>query len=1064
MSEWKVNLCESEPIETSSNGILTIASGFAVSSKEKNSRGIHVRKLNPDNDTTSEHADAFISLDEFQLDSPRVQVCQLFFNGDVDESAPVSYLAVGAVSFCGKAVVNSTLLHQPDSCTTRGKTGRSQPVISFSDCSNSSETPSSFFSSVSAEIKFYMAWTCPNIESSFIVASLSAEMPSSVQLRPSSNATIQFPKICISNTIQLHGHSGPVSALCFFSLNNASSNAIISASEDRSYKVWDLDSASCIFNSSILSAYPISHISLGPTMVLNFQQLMTLRAIFVLATDDAQLHFHEFRVMTNPKTLDYKFESRGLHVIRIHALFEGIPAAIFESQNFKTQPQQRTPKVVSSLPKWKSRSITDLSGGSKAPSDSISSVVSFSATHLAHFCGRKDSLTLSPPKKYASQPQRPQYLFVATQTGFVVLNPLSALDTPVFGRVLDPAGFLEVVGSSFEGPSFGTEGRFLFGMVKSVAKRDGMRLYQISPPSGRDEKLKSSRKDGLHNSSESNGHLWESAANPQGSRDEGSLGYELSDVVKGALLQHSTIKEDSPWAKRVHEDAMVTLAKMEIRTFEDVNAGKLDALLRDEDNVDARSGILNNLPANVIDGILDAVGAVGLGDAKPKLSFLAEVDPWPVTASTKHAPASASTLARKKSANSGQKGKADIMHQPITFRTKVKSSGYTSAPTATQLFRLPKIQPSSSNSVTASPKKSSSTSSSANTTRNSTADSSTNLPFTINPTSSTPAAIPFKTFTYPNTPTTLRFNSTGASIVVGTVCKAAFVNRISSTHPSPSSSYHGHTSSVTHVNWSTDDAYFVTSSAETACLWKDGVRDPLVTVPGLGMARFIGRDRFLVGVDLSDKRGGRISLCRWKVERGCSEDGGVRPGLNKSRVWGAGTIADVGGGVVCMDAVNGYMSSLVVVGGAGGRVVVVDMGRSGGGGIVAHCGGGVVKGLHSVHVSKYAAAGNVFLTSGTRGGLKLWDLRALERPAVHFVGHANRMGRVECCLSECGGFVVSGSEDAHAYLFDVKMGGGAVLRKIGGGIGGGGVVAGVDLFKTTLGLSGGEGKVSLYHL
>ncbi|KAJ3237276.1 Signal-induced proliferation-associated 1-like protein 2 [Chytriomyces hyalinus] len=824
--------------------------------------------------------------------------------------------------------------------------------------------------------------------------------------------------------------------------------------------VWNLDSASCIFNSSILSAYPISHISLGPIMVLNFQQFMTLRAIFVLATDDAQLHFHEFRVMSNPKTLDYKFESRGLHTIRIQALFEGIPAAIFESQNSKKQPQQHPTKVVSSLPKWKNKSITDISGGSKATPDSISSVVSFSATHLAHFCGRKESITLSPVKD-SSQLQQPQYLFVATQTGFVVLNPLAALDTPVFGRVLDPAGFLEVVGSRFEEPPFGTEGRFLFGMVKSVAKRDGMRLYQISLPSGRAEKLKA-RKDGLQNSFGSNAYFRESVGASQVSRDEGCLGYELSDVVKGALLQHSTIKEDSPWAKRIHEDAMVTLAKMEIRTFEDVNVDKLDALLREEDNGDPKCRVLNNLPVNVIDGILDAVGAVGLGDAKPTLSFLAEVDPWPATASTKLAPASASTPSRKKSANSALKGKTDIMHQPITFRTKVKSSGYTSAPTATQLFRLPKLQPSSSNSVTASPKKPSSTGSSTNSTRNSTADSSTNLPFTINPTSSTPAT-PFKTFTYPNTPTTLRFNSTGASIVVGTVCKAAFVNRISSTHPSPSSSYHGHTSSVTHVYWSADDAYFVTSSAETTCLWKDGVRDPVVTVPGLGMARFIGRDRFLVGVDPSDKRGGRVSLYRWKVERGCSEDG-VRPGLNKSRVWGAGIVADVGGGVVCMDAANGYMSSLVVVGGAGGRVVIADMGRSGGGGIVGQCGGAVVKGLHSVHVSKYPSGGNVFLTSGTRGGLKLWDIRALERPAVHFVGHANRMGRVECCLSECGGFVVSGSEDAHAYLFDVKMGGGAVLRKIGGGIGGGGVVAGVDLFTGTLGLSGGEGKVSLYHL
>ena len=64
------------------------------------------------------------------------------------------------------------------------------------------------------------------------------------------------------------------------------------------------------------------------------------------------------------------------------------------------------------------------------------------------------------------------------------------------------------------------------------------------------------------------------------------------------------------------------------------------------------------------------------------------------------------------------------------------------------------------------------------------------------------------------------------------------------------------------------------------------------------------------------------------------------------------------------------------------------------------------------------------MSASTDCALKLWDLRAPRTAARTFAGaHANRVHAIGAALSPCLRYVGVGSEDRHAYLYDVRGGG-----------------------------------------
>ncbi|KAI9347187.1 hypothetical protein DFJ73DRAFT_937839 [Zopfochytrium polystomum] len=96
-------------------------------------------------------------------------------------------------------------------------------------------------------------------------------------------------------------------------------------------------------------------------------------------------------------------------------------------------------------------------------------------------------------------------------------------------------------------------------------------------------------------------------------------------------------------------------------------------------------------------------------------------------------------------------------------------------------------------------------------------------------------------------------------------------------------------------------------------------------------------------------------------------------------------------------------------------------------------------------------------TAALSDGIKCFDFRVAAgggsggggelRPVLHLLGHVNRHARIHSALSPCGRYVAAGSEDRCVYVYDVRFaraaaGGGAGADGGGGGGGGGGFAAG----------------------
>ncbi|KAJ1340345.1 hypothetical protein BSLG_005047 [Batrachochytrium salamandrivorans] len=84
--------------------------------------------------------------------------------------------------------------------------------------------------------------------------------------------------------IAMQGHSARVTACDFFnsSANPNAKNWLLSLSEDRSFKVWDYVSLTCIYDSPIVSSSPLTSIAFDP-----------IRPIFAIGSEDSTIRFYD---------------------------------------------------------------------------------------------------------------------------------------------------------------------------------------------------------------------------------------------------------------------------------------------------------------------------------------------------------------------------------------------------------------------------------------------------------------------------------------------------------------------------------------------------------------------------------------------------------------------------------------------------------------------------------------------------------------------------------------------------------------------------------------------------
>ncbi|EGD76726.1 hypothetical protein PTSG_08077 [Salpingoeca rosetta] len=281
----------------------------------------------------------------------------------------------------------------------------------------------------------------------------------------------------------------------------------------------------------------------------------------------------------------------------------------------------------------------------------------------------------------------------------------------------------------------------------------------------------------------------------------------------------------------------------------------------------------------------------------------------------------------------------------------------------------------------------------------------------------------------------------------------ALPSRLSSEKPSRVGVAHNAT--VTRASWSLDGRWILSAAAdEHPIVWNpDKIErrvdaDPPVavlrmstlrhnfkqkaqdTTPNPPMtklrdAQFYYMDRFILTAHGTD-------VCMYKYHLDPTVDD-IKRYVNKSKYKMVVSLRNrQAHALTCLSAVNSFHSHIVLAAASDRSISIFDMNRA----TLAH----TIQRAHSRSIYRIAQhhgspvvshppdAYNLFLTGALSDGIALWDIRANECVRA-CVSHTSRAVPVGFEFSPCGRFVMCGSEDKAAYVYDIRQG--LLLNKLG---------------------------------
>ncbi|RKO84964.1 WD40-repeat-containing domain protein, partial [Blyttiomyces helicus] len=402
----------------------------------------------------------------------------------------------------------------------------------------------------------------------------------------------------------------------------------------------------------------------------------------------------------------------------------------------------------------------------------------------------------------------------------------------------------------------------------------------------------------------------------------------------------------------------------------------------------------------------------------------------------------------KPSASTPRVGVKQIMNHPVTFKSKVRSSGYTEAPKVTKMFTGPSARSSTTRPLASkSPE-----------TRKYPADCEpiTNISERCPPIRHTAPIIKVK------------YHGSGRLLATVSADRTARFYNMASRERSGFKDLIGHDGTLTGVSWSQGVTHnpsgsptMITSSTDgTVRMWSTDRSDPLLIIrqvrgspkPSaeagsprtaslsasprvsstkkddlLGELRataFFESDRLVLVPDAT-----RLHIYTYSIQR--TERGSVRPGLNYNTYKHVAAFTHPSTSITALAAANAFASHLVLTATTDRSIRVWD---AAGARVVSTLADAGVRAVHCLAIADYAdvpsAFANVFASAAVTDAVKLWDVR-VGKAVMHLLGHADRAAGMGCALSPCGRFLATGSEDNHAYLYDVRKG--LVIGKLKGG-------------------------------
>uniref|UniRef100_G1MEY0 WD repeat domain 27 n=1 Tax=Ailuropoda melanoleuca TaxID=9646 RepID=G1MEY0_AILME len=234
--------------------------------------------------------------------------------------------------------------------------------------------------------------------------------------------------------------------------------------------------------------------------------------------------------------------------------------------------------------------------------------------------------------------------------------------------------------------------------------------------------------------------------------------------------------------------------------------------------------------------------------------------------------------------------------------------------------------------------------------------------------------------------------------------------------------FSGHDGAVSTVCWSHDGRRLLSASRDgTLRLW---------SLRGAELVLCVGKDVFSKPVRSAQfyyidtfillSSGPELQLLRYHVDTCKDEIQRYKQKSRCKRVFRLGTTGMTE--ITSLSAVNDFYSYLVLTAGRNRTLEVFDLnaGRSAAVIVEAHS-----RPVHQICQNKGSSfttqqhqVYNLFATTATGDGIKLWDLRTL-RCERCFEGHPNYGYPCGIAFSPCGRYVASGAEDRHAYMYDV---------------------------------------------
>ncbi|PFX32770.1 WD repeat-containing protein 27 [Stylophora pistillata] len=389
------------------------------------------------------------------------------------------------------------------------------------------------------------------------------------------------------------------------------------------------------------------------------------------------------------------------------------------------------------------------------------------------------------------------------------------------------------------------------------------------------------------------------------------------------------------------------------------------------------------------------------------------------------------TKQRQKQKPSTKGMKTEVFDQPLTFHSKVKSSGYSSSAARSKMFS-PSTSASKPKKASAFPlKKAASTSLCSGASLKEypmDSEAPTDLQHKLSHTEK-PAPI-----------NCIVFSDDGKHIACGLANKSVHMMR-----PPPSSKetvFTGHDGSVTSVSFSHDSRWLMTSSSDkTVKLWSSAHSDPGMTFSSVNhnfaseltnstnvkdnppfskeitQAKFYYIDKFVLLAS-----GNGLHMYKYHIGTGQKDDVKRYQTNNKYKLVKIFQ-QERAQQITCFSAINGFHSYIVLCCGSNKSIQVFDMNAARTVRVVmdAH-----TRPVHticqnegSMFVSHPPNAYDLFLTAAVTDGIKLWDLRT-NRCVRRYDGHVNRSQPIGVAISPCARFIATGSEDRSAYLYDIR--------------------------------------------